>query len=41
MTDRAQEKRENFNRGQKKIERFKNNLWVKDNRKQTDYCIFK
>ena len=25
----------------KKIEKFKNNLWVKDDRKQTDHRIFK
>ena len=24
-----------------KIEKFKNNLWVKYDRKQTDHCIFK
>ena len=36
-----QEKRENFNRKKKKIEKFKNNLWVKDDRKQTDHRIFK
>ena len=40
MTDRGQEKRENFNR-KKKIEKFKNNLWVKDDRKKTDHRIFK
>ena len=27
--------------GTKKIEKFKNNLWVKDDRKQTDHHIFK
>ena len=41
MTDRGQEKRENFNGQKKKIENFKNNLWVKDDRKQTDHRIFK
>ena len=40
MTDWGQEKREIFN-GKKKIEKFKSNLWVKDDRKQTDHRIFK
>ena len=34
-------KREKILTGKKKIEKFKNNLWVKDDRKQTDHRIFK
>ena len=40
MTDRGT-RRDKILTGTKRIEKFKNNLWVKDDRKQTDHRRFK
>ena len=41
MTDRGTRREKILTGKKKKIEKFKNNLWVKDDRKQTDHRIFK